>query len=158
MLGAFVPLYALDQWTKWLVDQRFEFGASRVVVPGFLEILHSRNRGAAFGMFQGGGWFFLALAVVALVVLAVFWRRGAFADRWTAAGVCLLLPGILGNVTDRLARGYVIDFLSFDLHFPGAHPFATFNVADACICVAVGCFLVGSFLEERRKKSVPSAS
>ena len=151
LLGAFVPLYALDQGTKLLVDRRFELGGSRVVVPGFFELLYSRNRGAAFGMFQGGGIFFLVLAVVAVVVLAVLWRRGAFAERWTAAGVCLLLPGILGNVTDRLARGFVIDFLSFDLHFPGAHPFATFNVADACICVAVGCFLVGSFLEEKRR-------
>ncbi len=158
LLGTFVPLYALDQGTKWLVDRRLELGRDHAtVVPGFFEIVHSHNRGAAFGMFQGAGVFFLALALLALVVLAVFWRRGAFAERWTAAGVCLLLPGILGNVTDRLTRGYVIDFLSFDLHFPGANPFATFNVADACICVAVGCFLIGSFLEERRRKPRPAA-
>ncbi len=145
LLGTFLPFYALDQWTKYLVVRDLDLGASHVVVPGFFEIWHSTNRGAAFGMFQGGSVFFLGLALVALVALAVLWRQGTFADRWSAAGLCLLVPGILGNVTDRIARQHVIDFLSFDLHFPGAHPFATFNVADSCICVAVGCFLVGSF-------------
>ncbi len=145
LLGAVLPLYALDQGTKYLVVRDLDLGTSRVVIPGFFELWHSANRGAAFGMFQGGGAFFLALAVVALIALAVFWRQGMFAERWSAAGLCLLVPGILGNVTDRIVRGHVVDFLSFDLHFPGAHPFATFNVADSCICVAVGCFLIGSF-------------
>ena len=147
LLGTFLPLYALDQWTKFLVVRDLDLGASRQVIPGFFELWHSTNRGAAFGMFQGGGVFFLALALVALVVLAVLWRQGTFAGRWSAAGLCLLLPGILGNVTDRLTRGHVVDFLSFNLHFPHADPFATFNVADSCICVAVGCLLIGSFVE-----------
>ena len=147
LLGSFVPLYVLDQWTKLLVVSHLDLGASREVIPGFFELWYTVNHGAAFGMFQGGGVFFLALALAAVVVLAVLWRQGIFAGRWSAAGVCLLVPGILGNVTDRLTRGHVVDFLSFDLHFPGAHPFATFNVADSCICVAVGCFLIGSFVE-----------
>ena len=147
LAGTFLPLYALDQGTKYAVVRDIPLGTCREVVPGFFELWHSTNRGAAFGMFQGGGVFFLALALVALVVLAVLWRQGTFAGRWSAAGVCLLVPGILGNVTDRVVRGHVVDFLSFDLHFPGAHPFATFNVADSCICVAVGCFLIGSFAE-----------
>ena len=152
VLGCSVPFYALDQWTKFLVARHLPLGTSREVVPGFFEIWHSTNRGAAFGMFQGGGVFFLALALVAVVALAVLWRQGTFAGRWSAAGMCLLTPGILGNVTDRLTRGHVVDFLSFDLHFPGAHPFATFNVADSCICVAVGCFLIGSFVEGSVKR------
>lgn len=156
LLGTFLPFYALDQWTKYLVVRDLDLGASHVVVPGFFELWHSTNRGAAFGMFQGGSTFFLALACVALVALAVLWRQGTFAGRWSAAGVSLLVPGILGNVTDRIARGHVVDFLSFDLHLPGAHPFATFNVADSCICVAVGCFLLGSFLESGGRQTPPA--
>jgi len=154
LLAVFLPFYGLDQWTKYLVDKDIDLGTSRVIVPGFFELWHSTNRGAAFGMFQGGSVFFLALAIVALVALAVLWRQGTFSGRWSAAGVCLLVPGILGNVTDRLLRGHVIDFFSFDLHFPGAHPFATFNVADSCICVAVGCFLIGSFVEGEKRKVI----
>ncbi len=157
LLGTFAPLYALDQWSKIVVVANLSLGESHVVVPGFFELWHSVNHGAAFGMFQGAGAFFLALAAVAVVVLVVLWRRGAFADRWTAAGLCLLLPGILGNVTDRIVRGHVVDFLSFDLHFPGAHPFATFNVADSCICVAVGCFLIGSFFDAKGRKTEAGA-
>ena len=152
LLGVALPLYALDQWTKLLVVRGLALGDSHEVIPGFFALWHSRNRGAAFGMFQGGGAFFLALALGALVMLTVLWRQGTFAGRWSSAGMCLLVPGILGNVTDRLTRGYVVDFLSFDLHFPGAHPFATFNVADSCICVAVGCFLIGSFAEGPAKR------
>ena len=156
LLGTFLPLYALDQGTKWLVERHLALGEYQVVIPGFFTLEHSINHGAAFGMFQGGGIFFLTLAVAALVALAVLWRQGAFAGgRWTAAGVCLLVPGILGNVTDRLTRGHVVDMLSFDLHFPHADPFATFNVADSCICVAVGCFLIGSFVESPARRPPP---
>ena len=153
VLGTFLVCYALDQWSKYLVVRDIPLGMSRELVPGFFELWHSTNRGAAFGMFQGGSAFFLALALVAIVVLAILWRQGTFAGRWSAAGLCLLVPGILGNVTDRIARGHVVDFLSFDLHFPGAHPFATFNVADSCICVAVGCLLIGSFYEGRSQRA-----
>ena len=155
LLGTFLPFYVVDQWTKYLVARDIDLGTSRVVIPGFFELWHSTNRGAAFGMFQGGGVFFLVLALVALVALTVLWRQGTFAGRWSAVGMCLLVPGILGNVTDRILRGHVVDFLSFDLHFPGAHPFATFNVADSCICVAVGCFLIGSFFEGGTRKTTP---
>ena len=55
----------------------------------------------------------------------------------------------MGNLTDRLLHGAVIDFLLFDLHVPFAHPWPAFNVADACICIAVGCFIIHSFREGR---------
>ena len=96
-------------------------------------------------MFENQYVFFLTLSMLALVVLTVLYRQGVFALPWPRAGFALLLPGILGNLTDRLLRGQVVDFLLFDLHVPGAHPWPAFNVADSCICVAVGCFLIGSW-------------
>ena len=85
------------------------------------------------------------LSLVALVVLGVLYRQSAFAEPGARVGLLLLVPGILGNLTDRLVHGHVVDFLSFDLHVPGASPWPSFNVADSCICVAVGLFLLGSF-------------
>ena len=157
LLTVVLPLYALDQVTKYLVSTHFELYDARTVVPGFFSVVYYINRGAAFGIFENRYAFFLALSAVALVVLAVLYRQGMFNDPLPRAGFALLIPGILGNLTDRLAHGHVIDFLLFDLHVPGAHPWPAFNVADSCICVAVGCFLVGSLVdyrkEGRRKKA-----
>ena len=94
--------------------------------------------------------FFIALASLAVVVLAVMYRSRSFAPPWPRAGFFLLLPGVLGNLTDRIVHGHVVDFLLFDLHVRFAHPWPAFNVADSCICVAVGCFLVGSWQDARR--------
>ena len=145
-----LPLYALDQWTKFLVTRHIEWQGYIDILPDhWFDLVYLTNTGAAWGMFAGRSTLFLIVAVVALAVLAVLHRQGAFASRWAGAGLCLLVPGILGNLTDRVLRGSVVDFLSFDLHFPGAHPFPAFNVADSCICVAVGCFLIGSWREGR---------
>ena len=151
LLATVLPLYALDQWTKWLVVLHIEYQQGSIeMIPGWFYLVHYANTGAAWGMLAGRSTFFLVIAVVALAVLTVLYRQGAFATRWAGAGLCLLVPGIIGNLTDRVMRGSVVDFLLFDLHFPGAHPFPAFNVADSCICIAVGCFLIGSWRDGSR--------
>ena len=152
--GVVLPLYVLDQWTKWLVIRHISQDAPVAVIPGWFDLVYWTNTGAAFSMLTHSNGFFLALSSVALVVLAVLYRRGAFDAPWPRAGFCLLVPGVLGNLTDRLAHGSVVDFLLFDLHVPGAHPWPAFNVADSCICVAVGCFLVGSWFDMRRAETL----
>jgi len=138
-------LYALDQLTKWLVIWNLEFESGyRVIIPGWFELVHFANTGAAFGWFRDGNTFFIALSLVTLVVLCVLWRRGFFADRWLRTGLGLLTSGILGNVTDRLVHGHVVDFLLFDLHVPFANPWPAFNVADSCICIATALFVIHS--------------
>ena len=64
--------------------------------------------------------------------------------------LALLLAGVMGNLTDRITHGHVIDFLLFDLHIPFAHPWPAFNVADSCICIAVGCFIFHSFRQSAK--------
>ncbi len=145
-----LPLYALDQLTKWLVLQRIGTAEFVEVVPNFFYLVQVHNTGAAFGMLQDSNWFFIGLSFVALIGIAIFWRRGAFADRWVAVGAALLVSGILGNLTDRLVHGHVIDFLMFDLHVPFASPWPSFNVADSCISVAAGIFVIRSFFEPRK--------
>ena len=146
-----LPLYALDQATKFLVVWRIDpLAEPRWIVPGWFGLVQWHNTGAAWGVFSNANPFFLALSAVALVVLAVLYRFRAFAALWPRAGFCLLLPGVLGNLTDRIVHGHVIDFLLFDLHVPLAHPWPAFNVADSCICVAVGCFLIGSWRDTYR--------
>ncbi len=144
-----LPLYALDQLTKWLV-LRF-IGPEDIVpvIPNFFSLVQVHNTGAAFGMLTNNNLFFIALSVVALVALAIFGWRGAFRDRWMSVGAALLVAGVLGNLTDRLLHGFVVDFLLFDLHVPFANPWPSFNVADSCICVAAGLFVAASFFEKK---------
>jgi signal peptidase II len=143
-----LPLYVLDQVTKWLVVR--DIAEWVPVIPGWFDLVNVTNTGAAFGILKDSNRGFLLLSVAALIVLAVLYWQGAFERPLARVGFFLLIPGILGNLTDRLLRGHVVDFLSFDLHVPGAHPWPSFNVADSCICLAVAGFLIGSWQDLRR--------
>jgi signal peptidase II len=140
-----LPLYALDQLTKTMVVRSMEVGDARPVIDGFFELVHVINTGAAFGSFRNGNLFFILLSVAVFGMLAYFYKKGAFPGVWPQTGLALFLAGILGNLTDRLVHGHVVDFLSFDLHVPFASPWPAFNVADSCICVAASIFVLHSF-------------
>jgi signal peptidase II len=146
-----LPLYALDQLTKHLVLQHISPEEPRKVVPGFFHLVNITNTGAAFGSFKDNNTFFVVISCVALLfVVALLVRRRA-PDAWRDVSLGLLLAGILGNLTDRLLYGHVIDFLLFYLHVPYAHPWPAFNVADSCITLAVVCFVIHSFRQHQRQ-------
>jgi signal peptidase II len=152
LLALALPAYALDQATKWWVVRTMELnGELREVVPDYFYLCHWANTGAAFSMFKGQNAAFIALSAVAFLGLLVSYLRGVFQDTPSRWGVGLLLGGILGNVTDRIVHGHVVDFLLVDLHVRFANPWPAFNVADACICVAAGLFVLGAFRAERAK-------
>jgi signal peptidase II len=125
------------------------------VVPDFFNLVNVTNDGAAFGSFRGNNTFFIAISAIAfLVVLALLVQRRP-PDVWRDASLALLLAGILGNLTDRLLYGHVIDFLLVDLHIPYAHPWPAFNVADSCISIAVVSFVLHSFWQGKRPAARP---
>ncbi len=136
-----LPLYALDQWTKQLVLRFISPDEPRKVIPDFFNLVNVTNTGAAFGSFRNNNTFFIAISSVALLVVLALLVRRRSSDLWR--------DGILGNVTDRLLYGHVIDFLLFDLHIPYAHPWPAFNVADSCISVAVVLFVINSFWQSK---------
>ncbi len=144
-----LPLYALDQLTKWMVIHSIDPEQPRVVVPNFFHLVHVTNTGAAFGSFKNNNLFFIGLSCVAMIFVLSLLLRPHQRDPWRDVSLALLLAGILGNVTDRFLHGHVIDFLLFDLHAPLAHPWPAFNVADSCICVAVAFFIVHAFKQEQ---------
>ncbi len=155
-----IPLYALDQWTKYLVVQNIDPHQPRNLIPDFFELVRITNTGAAFGSFKNNNAFFIAISCIALIFVLVLLLRRRAPDAWRDISLALLLAGILGNLTDRLLHGYVIDFLLFDLHIPYAHPWPAFNIADSCITIAVVFFLVHSFHQARsgEKKQVAHAN
>ena len=144
-----LPLYVLDQVTKRLVLRFINPGDSLEQIPGFFSLVNITNTGAAFGRFQNNNGFFIALSIVALIIVTtLLLRRGPF-DPWRRVAFGLLLAGILGNLTDRLVHGHVIDFLLFNLHVRYADPWPAFNVADSCISIAVVLFIVHSFRKHK---------
>jgi signal peptidase II len=140
-----LPLYALDQLTKQWVLRSISPYDARVVVPDFFNLVNVTNTGAAFGSFKGNNTFFIVISIIALVVVTVLLVRHGRSDPWRDVSLALLLAGILGNLTDRLLYGHVIDFLLFNLHIRYADPWPAFNVADSCISIAVVLFIIHSF-------------
>lgn len=146
-----IPLYVLDQVTKRFVLSSIAPDEMVPVVPGFFNLVQVHNTGAAFGMLRDNNLFFIALSSVALILLVVFSYRGTFKDGWSRVGAALLAAGILGNLTDRLLYGHVIDFLDFILPWYGRWP--AFNVADSCICIAAALFVIASLREGRQAQA-----
>jgi signal peptidase II len=151
-----LPLYALDQVTKWLALQQLAPDSPRIIVPEFFALVFVTNTGAAFGSFRNNNFFFITLSCAALIFILTMLLRRRRPDAWRDVSLALLLAGVLGNLTDRLLHGHVIDFLLFDLHVPLAHPWPAFNVADACICIAVGCFIIHSLKQGHRASGDPA--
>ena len=154
-LVASFGIYMTDQATKAWAVRALRFGQARVLVDGLLALEYAENRGIAFGQLQEGGsfgrWFFVVLAALAAIaVLYYFWRTPRSDDR--VLGACaLLLAGILGNLTDRVRLGYVVDFI---LLHAGQYHWPTFNVADASICAGALLLVLDLFFEGRRKAVV----
>jgi len=144
-----LPLYALDQATKQWILRSISLYDARGVVPDFFNLVNVPNTGAAFGSFKGNNTFFVVISLIALVVVTILLVRPRRSDPWRDVSLALLLAGILGNLTDRLLYGHVIDFLLFNLHIRFADPWPAFNVADSCISIAVVLFIIHSFRTQK---------
>ena len=155
-----LPLFVADQATKYMVVQKFEppgrYASGEIdeipVIDGFFYLHRVHNKGVAFGMFidgQNTNLIFGLVAAGALGLIFFLYKRDAFPTATGRVAVALLVPGILGNLSDRIIYGYVVDFLSFDLHFrlPGAATtrFASFNIADSCICIAAVLIFISAW-------------
>ena len=145
-----LPLYALDQWTKHLALRFVSPEEPRIIISNFFHSVNVTNTGAAFGSFRNNNTFFIVISSIALLIVVGLLMRRRSPDFWRDASLALLLAGILGNLTDRLLYGHVIDFLLFDLHVRFAHPWPAFNVADSCISIAVVLFVIHSLWHGKR--------
>lgn len=150
-----VVIYAADQVSKWLVVSTLEPGESFNVLGDFVRIWYVQNMGAAFSLFPGAIWLFLPVTILALVMVGYFFRT--FRDRGPGIHIVLgtILAGTLGNLTDRVRQGYVVDFISVGI---GDWRFPTFNVADAAVVVGIGLLVAYlTFVEGRRRQDEPVA-
>ncbi|MFD2238824.1 signal peptidase II [Aureimonas populi] len=143
-----VAAVCIDQLVKLLVVSTMDLHEAIEILP-FLALYHARNEGIAFSMLSGMEG--VALAVLAAVVLCfVLWLwRSTPRHRWvTHLGFALIVGGAIGNLIDRVALGYVVDYVLF--HTP-VWSFAIFNLADTFITVGAGLVILDEFILERRR-------
>ena len=115
-----LPLIVIDQLTKWLIQTHIPYGSAVPIIPGFFSLVYVSNTGAAFSIFQGNNFFFIALALVALAAVLFWLIRDQFnpkkEERMSVVAkiaFSLFAAGIVGNLLDRVVKGSVVDFLDF---------------------------------------------
>ena len=133
-----------DRLTKSLVERFTTSGWRHVVVPGFFDLVHTRNPGIAFGLLAdsrlpGIRIALVALSVVAAGVMAWLLLAGRAGGQRSRVGIALILGGAAGNLFDRLLDGGVVDFLLF---YVREHEWPAFNVADSAIVIGAGLVLL----------------
>jgi signal peptidase II len=154
LLGTAAVLYIADQVTKALIVANVEYGERVPVLGEFLQIWHVRNTGAAFSLLPGATWIFIPVTIFALGMVA--WFHRSFRDRgpWIHVVLGAILGGTLGNLTDRLRFGWVVDWISVgvgDLRWP------TFNVADPSVVVGIGLLVAYlTFVDGRERHESPA--
>ena len=120
-----LTVLAADRATKvWAMNGLRRHGPIRVLP--FLDLSYAQNTGASFGLGTGSNWLFVLVSAALIAVLARLLARWPKDDVWLQAGGALVLGGAMGNLYDRLAYRFVVDFLD-------VHRFAVCNVADWCI-------------------------
>ena len=139
-----VIVFIIDQVTKYWTVQALALHESYPVLS-FFNFTYARNYGAAFSFLgDAGGWqkyLFTAIAFAVSAYLLYSLKRNSAAQRCTNIAFALILAGAIGNVTDRLLFGYVVDFLDFDLGF---YRWPTFNVADIAIFIGAAMVILES--------------
>ncbi|HEY0703774.1 MAG TPA: signal peptidase II [Candidatus Acidoferrales bacterium] len=151
LLALAVAALAADQLSKFAVDKFVMPGSQRVIIPGFLNVLHTTNPGVAFGLFADSesSWKPLILIGFSVLVIAMLiWllatnRAGGHLGQ---CGIALILGGATGNVLDRFLRHRVTDFIDF--YFRGYHWY-TFNIADSAIVIGAALVVLELFRDGR---------
>lgn len=132
-----VILFIIDQATKYIALTKLKPLGSVTFIDGFMDFTFVENRGAAFGILNGRVWLLLVIAaVICIVIIAAMLKMPNTKEyKWLKWSLMLILAGAIGNVADRLFRGYVVDFFEFTfIKWP------VFNMAD--IYVVIGTIVI----------------
>ena len=130
----FFILLVLDQLSKCFIRMYMIPGESIPIVSGIFHITYVLNPGAAFGMLAHQRWFFIVVALAAVLLGVFFYKRLQQESILMRSGAGLLLGGAVGNLADRIQSGLVVDFLDFRV-------WPVFNIADIAICAGAGILI-----------------
>lgn len=132
-----VSVVVLDQITKWLAVEYLIPVGTVPIIKDALHLTYVENPGAAFGMMQNSRWIFLLVSTVAIIAIIIYLIKFAPKNQLARLSLAFILGGGIGNMIDRVALGYVVDFIDFRLI-----NFAVFNVADSFVCVGAALLII----------------
>ena len=144
---------AADQMTKFYAAAYLSKVDTFPLIKNVLHFTFVKNEGAAFGILSDKRWVFMILSCVALAAIAVYAvinRRGSLLS---GVALAMIFGGGVGNMIDRIANGYVVDFIDFRLI-----NFYVFNVADSCVCIGCGLLILSFILVNNEKRRVTKAN
>ena len=148
-----IILIAIDQLSKLYFYNNQMLYSGYEIIDNFFYLTYLENKGAAFGLFQNGRWYFLVITIIAIgVMIWYFIKNNNFVLRLS---LLLLISGGIGNYIDRLFRGSVVDFLDF---YPFGYDFPIFNFADICVTVGVAIlifYVIFIYIEPENEKRYP---
>ncbi|MCH1546498.1 MAG: signal peptidase II [Candidatus Marinimicrobia bacterium] len=139
-----VLIVVLDQLTKFIVHSTMNLYDSIQVVPYLLNFTYIRNEGIAFGIyFEGAETIFIVLPILITIYLFYLLKNEEFQDKFSQIALFLIIAGAVGNIIDRIFRGYVVDFIDF--HLNGMHWYV-FNIADSSVTIGLIFLLYSSII------------
>jgi signal peptidase II len=144
-----------DQITKAVVQKKYVLWDTDPVIPGFFNLVHVLNKGAAFGFLNRQDtdwqiWFFMAVTIFAVGFIYYLLSTADHGDRFFIWGLGLVLGGALGNLIDRIRFGFVVDFLDF---YIGQYHWPAFNIADIAITCGAFCVIISMYMKNRREQT-----
>ena len=137
-----IILCVIDQISKALILRYLSAGQSIIVIKNFFKLLYVKNNGISFGMLSGMKY--LIIVITVLIIGYMIYEFIKSKNKLHLFSVSLIISGALGNLIDRITRGFVIDFLSFSLF---NREFSIFNFADFLVTTGVLLYIFNMFLE-----------
>ncbi|MBI3027239.1 signal peptidase II [Candidatus Woesearchaeota archaeon] len=125
-----LPVLILDQFTKFLIKQNFQLNQSTPIIKNIFHLTYVTNTGSAFGLFKGLNVFFILFSIVVIIAIFHYLKKIKNDEKLLQFSAGLLLGGTIGNLIDRLAYEYVIDFIDFRI-------WPVFNVADSAVTISI---------------------
>ncbi len=144
---------AADQLTKICAAANLKDISTLPIIENIFHFTYVENRGAAFGMLADHRWVFMILSVVGIAAIFVYLTVTKPKSWWMRLALCFIVGGGVGNMIDRIARGYVIDFI--DCRFIN---FYVFNVADSFVCVGCAMFIIAVIIDEVRERKMKKSA
>ncbi|MCX7904360.1 MAG: signal peptidase II [Caloramator sp.] len=133
-----ILLVIIDHITKYIAKMKLSSGKFVPLIDGFLELIYVENRGAAFGIFKNKKFFLVGITTFVVLGMIYYLLKTTNLNKWERISLIFIISGAVGNLIDRIFRGYVVDFIHF--YIKDIFDWPVFNIAD--ILVVVGAIIL----------------
>ncbi len=141
-------IFILDIMTKMVADLNLKQIGTIPLIQDIFHLTYVENKGIAFGMFAEERLLFILVSIGVLVILSVLYTKTQPRTKWLKIGTSFIYGGAIGNLMERMAKGYVVDFFDFRLiNFP------VFNIADIAICIGAVMLVIHFIISDKSENA-----